>query len=106
MQSTGREAALVAPSLGRPDAIHEYIAKSNPAAASRVIDRILTATERLEFAPYLARKGDVEGTFELVLSDHPYIVVYRVTEKSIDIHGVVHAARHPKVRQARVRRFT
>jgi plasmid stabilization system protein ParE len=86
--------------------IHAYIAKDNPIAASQVIDRIIAATERLEFAPYLARKGEIEGTHELVLSDLPYIVVFRVTDETIDIHGVVHGARHPRVRRSRARRAT
>lgn len=81
------------------DGIRRYIAKDRPEAADRVVGRIVEATERLEAFPFSARRGAVKGTRELVVSGIPYIVVYVVTEDSVDIHGVFHAARAPSARR-------
>ena len=40
--------------------------------------------------PYSGRKGSVEGTFELIVPNLPFIVVYRVTE-FVEIVAIFHA---------------
>jgi len=43
--------------------------------------------------PYLFRPGRVAGTRELVA--HPnYVIVYRVTETTIEVLSVLHARQH------------
>ena len=76
--------------------IHSYVARVNPAAADRILTRIITATARLEKFPYSARVGEAGGTRELVIPRLPYIVVYSVTDDVIEIHGVFHTARDPR----------
>jgi len=72
--------------------ISERIAVDNPAAASRVVERIRTAVERLQEFPAIGRPGRVEGTRELVVSGTPYIVPYRVQGDVIQIITVLHSA--------------
>jgi plasmid stabilization system protein ParE len=40
----------------------------------------------------LGRTGRIKGTNELVLTDIPYIIAYRVTPASVQILTVMHAA--------------
>jgi len=39
------------------------------------------------------RVGRIDGTREAVVPRTPFIVVYRVSEKTVDILGIWHAAR-------------
>ena len=75
------------------DAIREFIAQGNSAAAARVRTVIQTAVLRLADYPNLGRAGRVEGTRELVVADLPYIIAYRVVENQLRILSVIHAAR-------------
>lgn len=69
-----------------------YIEKDNPAAATRVIARIVSSVDALAEQPAMGRTGRIKGTRELVLADISYIVPYRVTSGSIDILTVMHTA--------------
>jgi len=60
--------------------IRTWIAKDSPAAATRVIDRILVSIDRLAVFPLMGHEGTVSGTLELIVSGLPYIVVYTVDE--------------------------
>jgi addiction module RelE/StbE family toxin len=78
--------------------IHGYVSHENPAAADRVLARIIATTERLERHPFSARAGVVLGTRELIVSGLPYVVIYVVTDDSIEIRGVFHTSRDPRSR--------
>jgi addiction module RelE/StbE family toxin len=78
--------------LRRLDEIGGYIARDNPNAAGRVIARIVSAVDHLATYPSLGRTGRIKGTNELVLTDIPYIIAYRVTPASVQILTVMHAA--------------
>lgn len=78
--------------VGRLDQIGAYIAKDNPAAAARVVARIVSRVDSLAEHPGMGRAGRLTGTRELVLADLPYIVPYRVTRTHIEILTVMHAA--------------
>lgn len=78
--------------------IFDFIAAENPAAAGRVVARILSATERLERHPFSAPAGRVPGTRQLVVPTLPYVVIHVVGPDAIEIHGVFHTARHPRSR--------
>ena len=70
--------------------IISYIAERNPPAARRMRTLIERSVLPLPRDPHLFRAGRVAGTRELVA--HPnYIVVYRVTEQTIEIVNVLHA---------------
>jgi toxin ParE1/3/4 len=87
--------------LANLDAEAEYIAEDNPAAAGRVVLRILRAVELLKKNPALGRAGRVAGTRELVVVGTrelvvvgtPYVVPYRVRGEVVEILRMFHAAR-------------
>ena len=73
-----------------------WIAANNPAAASRVGQRILDAVQHLEDFPLLGRPGRSPGTRELMISRLPYLVVYSVDAadpQTVVILRVLHGAR-------------
>lgn len=71
----------------------EYIARDNPSAAERIVDDIFAATDRLAVFPAMGRPGRVLGTRELVVSNTPYIVPYRVRGQTVEIIRVLHGSR-------------
>jgi toxin ParE1/3/4 len=76
----------------RLEEIRSWIAKDNPAAARRVVQRIREAVHKLAETPGLGRPGRVPDTRELVVSRTPYIVPYRVKGDVIEIITVFHGA--------------
>jgi toxin ParE1/3/4 len=71
----------------------EYIARDNPQAAARIVERIATSVDRLATHPASGRPGRVPGTRERVVTGTPYIVPYRVRNDTVEILRVFHAAR-------------
>ena len=71
----------------------EYIARDNPQAAARIVERIATSVDRLATHPASGRPGRVPGTRELVIHGTVYIVPYRVRDETVAILRVFHAAR-------------
>jgi toxin ParE1/3/4 len=75
------------------DRAHDYIALSNSEdVAVRVTMRIVTSVERLTTFPMSGRPGRVAGTRELVVSNSPFIVAYRVEHERIMILAIYHGA--------------
>ena len=74
------------------DAQLDYIAQDNPMAAVSQGDRIAEQIEILQQHPQIGRPGRKQGTRELVISRTPFIVVYRVKEKRIELLRVLHGA--------------
>jgi toxin ParE1/3/4 len=68
---------------------HDYIAKDEPDAAIQVILKIQAAIDRLQEFPMLGRTGRVEGTREIVIPNTPFIVIYRVKKKTVEILRVL-----------------
>lgn len=76
------------------DQVHDYIKQANnEGVADRVRWRIIESVERLEAYPMLGRIGRVEGSRELVISDLPFIIAYKKSEKRLVILAIYHAAR-------------
>ena len=76
------------------EAIGDYIAEHNPAAALRIVTAIHTRTQNLlSENPFIGRPGEIAGTRELVIPGTPYIVAYRVLETRVDVLFVQHGAR-------------
>jgi toxin ParE1/3/4 len=73
--------------------IGDYIAQDNPSAAYGVVIRIKKAGDALARNPSIGRPGRVEGTRELIVTDTPYILPYRIHGNEIQILHVFHAAR-------------
>jgi toxin ParE1/3/4 len=76
--------------------IRAYIALDKPAAAERLLMRIIALVELLKNHPYLGRPGARPGIRELVIAGTPYIVFYRVRGKRITINTIWHAAQWKK----------
>jgi addiction module RelE/StbE family toxin len=75
------------------DDIAGYISQDNPEAARRTVRRLWTAVKSLAEQPEMGRPGRVHGTRELVVSDTPLVVPYRVVGSEIEILRVLHGAR-------------
>lgn len=75
------------------DDIAGYISQDNPEAARRTVRRLWTAVKSLAEQPEMGRPGRVHGTRELVVSDTPFVVPYRVVGSEIEILRVLHGAR-------------
>jgi toxin ParE1/3/4 len=72
---------------------YDDVAADNPEAAIRMVLRIQAATHQLAEFPLLGKVGRFEGTRELVIAHTPYIVVYRVKGKTVDILRVLHSSK-------------
>jgi toxin ParE1/3/4 len=80
------------------DGIIGYVARDDPLAADRVADRIERLIGTLADMP-VGHKGRVAGTYEMVVSGLPYIIVYALGEtpageQTLTILRVVHTSRH------------
>lgn len=75
------------------DNIEAYIFKDNPSAAVDVVLRIIGAVETLltEY-PKCSRAGRLLGTRELVLTDIPYIIPYRVKDNYVEVLRILHTS--------------
>jgi toxin ParE1/3/4 len=72
--------------------IRQYIEREQPAAASRVAQRILASVERLARHPHLGRPGREPDTRELVVAGTPYVIPYRIQNKRLAVLAVIHTA--------------
>jgi toxin ParE1/3/4 len=78
--------------LNDRDAQLDYIAEDNPMAAVAQGDRIEDQVDQLLQHPQLGRPGRKQGTRELVISRTPFIVVYRIRGKRIELLRLLHGA--------------
>lgn len=78
--------------LNDRDAQLDYIAKDNPMAAISQGDRIEDQVDQLLQHPQLGRLGRKQGTRELVISRTPFIVVYRIKGKRIELLRLLHGS--------------
>lgn len=72
-------------------AIVDYISDDNIEAAQRLKNDIEAKAKRLQDSPEIYRLGRVMGTREMVVSSN-YVVVYCVSDQSVTILRVLHAA--------------
>jgi addiction module RelE/StbE family toxin len=70
-----------------------YISTDNQAAAWSFYDRVKHCVGLLPDNPRMGRQGRIEETRELIIPDSPYIVVYRIKEKTIQILTGYHGSR-------------
>jgi toxin ParE1/3/4 len=74
--------------------LRAFVAEDDPAAARRLVLRIVDAIETLlPDHPEIGRPGRVPGTRELVVPRTPYIVPYRVRHGTLQVLRVYHGAR-------------
>ena len=75
-------------------ALRAYIEQDDPAAAPRVVLRIIENVETLlPDNPEMGRPGRVPGTRELVIPRTPFIVPYRLVGNTLQILRIYHGAR-------------
>lgn len=72
---------------------YQFVAAEDVDAAVQLVLRIQAAVEQLENFPQLGRMGRVEGTRELVIANTPFIVVYRVKGRTVEILRMLHSSR-------------
>jgi toxin ParE1/3/4 len=75
------------------ESIHVYIARDNPDAARRVVERIVQVTGRLENFPYSGRPGP-RGVRLLSVPGLPYIVIHRVQSDTVRVVAIFHTSRN------------
>ena len=82
------------PALADLGEVHTHIAKDDERVADAMVRRIVARAERqLSVLPESGRPGRIAKTRELVLSDTPYILPYRILGDAIHILRVLHSAR-------------
>lgn len=69
----------------------DYVARDNPRAADRQVQRVPAAVASLLQFPEIGRPGRRAGTRELVISRTPYIAAYRSAGDTIEILRVMHS---------------
>ncbi len=75
-------------------AAHAYVASDNPHAADQLLLRIAHAVKLLGSHPSAGREGRVPNTRELVITNTPYIVAYRLENKdTLQVLAVLHGKR-------------
>jgi toxin ParE1/3/4 len=70
--------------------LREYIGKHSAQNAASVANRILNAVDLLQAHPEMGRPGRVVGTRELVVTDAPYVIPYRVRHGRLELIAVFH----------------
>jgi toxin ParE1/3/4 len=73
----------------------EYIEDRSPLGASHVRARIQGIINLLLRHPHAGQLTSNRRLRRMVVSPHPYLIFYEVTDDAIVIHGVRHAARRP-----------
>lgn len=72
--------------------LRDYIAEENPPAANYIAKHILHCVDLLSTQPQIGRPGRVSHTRELIISNTPFIIPYRVKNNVIEILRVLHGA--------------
>lgn len=80
------------PAADELEAAQTYYHRLNPVAARTLAQRIVDAADGLRERPQIGRPGLREGTREWVVLRTPYVLIYRMTPKAVEILHVWHAA--------------
>lgn len=73
--------------------IHDFIARDDPQAAQRVVERIFYSISRLTILPHSGRPSRDGRTRILSVPGLPYVVIHRIVMESVAILAVFHTAR-------------
>jgi addiction module RelE/StbE family toxin len=65
--------------------IRSHIEGDDPAAAQRMVQRLVEASWRLSDFPRMGRPGKIVGARELVVPRTPYYLAYRMLEGEVEI---------------------
>ncbi|WP_447746657.1 type II toxin-antitoxin system RelE/ParE family toxin [Pseudomonas nicosulfuronedens] len=80
------------------DAETSYIAQDNPTAARAFVSAVLADIELFALNPAAGREGRAPGTREWAMSDHPYLIPYRIRAGRLQVLRIFHTRRLPPVR--------
>jgi len=72
--------------------ISDYLREHHPQYRQPTIHKLYQKIGDLRDAPYIGRPGRIEGTRELLFLPLPYIAVYRITRRSIEVWRVYHTS--------------
>ena len=75
-------------------AIHEYLKQHESERARPTIIELRQAIRQLMQFPHIGRPGRRQGTRELLHKRLPHIVVYRVTDETIEILHIYHPSQN------------
>ncbi len=79
--------------------IADYISEDNPRAANSMIDRLEQAINRLEISPFAGKVPDDDElrkrSYRMLIVGK-YLVFYKVKERTVEIHRIIHGARDYK----------
>ena len=73
------------------------IASDDPAAADRMLERLEQRCMALARHPRLGRGRPDIGAGARCLVERPYLILYRIVGRDVEIVRVVHGAREPKL---------
>jgi len=73
--------------------ILDYIAQDDPQAAKALAAGFRQTAEHLTSHPFIGRRGDLEGTRELMLHRN-YLLTYRVSSEVVEILQIWHVAQN------------
>jgi toxin ParE1/3/4 len=74
------------------EGIANFLYLHHLAFATSTLQRLYDAAKSLQQFPYSGRAGMKSGTRELVLAPLPYLMIYAVDDRSIQILRFLHAA--------------
>ncbi|OZA29455.1 MAG: hypothetical protein B7X91_01750 [Hydrogenophilales bacterium 17-64-11] len=72
-------------------AILEHVARDNPQAARSLAAGFRQTAAHLTAHPFIGRRGELEGTRELMLHRN-YLLTYRVSSEAVEILQIWHVA--------------
>lgn len=73
------------------EAIEKYhLEVAGDVIADRIIDAILSQTEKIAALGLMFRPGIRQGTRECVMTRYPYTLVYRIGSRRVEIARVIH----------------
>lgn len=73
--------------------ILDYIAQDNPQAARALAAGFRQTAEHLTRHPFIGRRGELEGTRELMLHRN-FLTTYRVSSEAVEILQIWHVAQN------------
>jgi toxin ParE1/3/4 len=72
--------------------ISEYLKRHHPQFVDTTVRRIYRTIQDLKKFPNRGRHGEEEGTREILFLPMPYVAVYRVKDRCIEVLHIFHGA--------------
>jgi plasmid stabilization system protein ParE len=72
-----------------------YLAEHNPRAAGEFVQAVMADIQQLADFPSMGREGRLPGTREWPMTNHPYLIPYRVRDGRLQVLRIFHTRRQP-----------